>query len=61
MNVGILIKFRSEDEGGGYTISNDIFNCLLQNLELIPYKTYFIVVNCQNKMITEILNKKKIS
>lgn len=61
MNVGILIKFRSEDEGGGYTISNDIFNCLLQNLELIPYKTYFIFVNCQNKKITEILNKKKIS
>jgi glycosyltransferase involved in cell wall biosynthesis len=60
MKVGILITSRSELEGGGYTITNDILDSLLNNLKLFPYELFFIVINDKFKKITKKLDQHNI-
>ena len=45
MNVGIFLKSREQEEGGGYTITYDILETLLNNPKLIKHKLFFVIVN----------------
>lgn len=59
MNVGIYLKSRKENDGGGYTITYDILYTLLNNPRLINYKLYFVIINYLPENIKNILKKKK--
>jgi hypothetical protein len=61
MNVGVYLKSRKESEGGGYTITYDILNALLNNPKLINHKLYFVIINYLPEKIKNILKKKKIN
>jgi hypothetical protein len=61
MNVGVYLKARKEDEGGGYTITYDILYTLLKNPRLINHKLYFVIINYLPEKIKNILKKKKIN
>lgn len=61
MNVGIVIKSRDAKEGGGFTITYDILNQLIENPRIINHKIFFILINDYNSEIENKLKKKKIS
>ena len=58
MNVGIIIKSRNSTEGGGYTITYDILDALIENSKLIKHKLFFVVINDHDKEIENKLKKK---
>ena len=61
MNVGIIIKSRNSTEGGGYTITYDILDALIENSKLIKHKLFFVVINDHDKEIENKLKKKKFN
>ena len=61
MNLGIIIKSRNSKEGGGYTITYDILDTLIENSKLIKHKLFFVVINDHNKEIEKKLKKKKFN
>ena len=60
MNVGIVLKSRDPKEGGGYTITYDILEKLLDNKKLINHNLYFVVINYLNPKIKSLFKKNKI-
>ncbi len=61
MNLGIIIKSRNSKEGGGYTITYDILDALIENSKLIKHKLFFVVINDHDKEIENKLKKKKFN
>ena len=61
MNVGVYLKSRKENDGGGYTITYDIFEALLNNPRLINHKLHFVIINYLPEKIKNLLKKKKIN
>ena len=60
MNVGIILRTRNPNEGGGYTISYDIIYSLLKKKNLIRHKLFFIIINDKSKSFEKLLKKKKL-
>jgi glycosyltransferase involved in cell wall biosynthesis len=61
MKTGIFISGRSPNEGGGYTITYDIFNNLVDRInENNKNNFYFILVNDNDNYLKIKLNEKKI-
>ena len=58
MNVGIILRTRNPNEGGGYTISYDIIYSLLKKKNLIRHKLFFIIINDKSKSFEKLLKKK---
>ena len=61
MNIGIFLKSRDKKEGGGYTITYDIFEKLINDINLINHKLYFVIINDLSKEIKSLLKKNKIN
>ena len=61
MNVGIFLKSREQEEGGGYTITYDILETLLNNPKLIKHKLFFVIVNQISKKTKYLLKKNNIN
>ena len=60
MNVGIFLKSRNETEGGGYTLTYDILNNLLENLQSYKCNFFFVFVNNLPRKIEILLKKNNI-
>jgi hypothetical protein len=60
MNVGIFLKSRNETEGGGYTLTYDILNKLLENLQYYKCNFFFVFVNNLPRKIEISLKKNNV-
>ncbi|MBD1170205.1 glycosyltransferase [Pelagibacterales bacterium SAG-MED02] len=61
MNVGIFLKSRDQKEGGGYTITYDIFEKLINNTNLFKHKLYFVIVGKLSKDTKNLLKINKLN
>lgn len=62
MNIAIIIKARNPKEGGGYTITNDIFEEIISNKKnYSKYNIYFVIVNDIKKKYTKLLKKNNFN
>ena len=61
MNVGIFLKSREQKEGGGYTITYDIFEKLINNTNLLNHKLCFVFVGRLSKDTKNLLKKNKLN
>ena len=60
MRTGIFISGRNANEGGGYTITYDIFNNLVDRINKNNKDNfYFILLNDNDNILKKKLNKKK--
>lgn len=62
MKIGVFVSKRKSFEGGGYTITEEIFNALINEISSLKInkKFFFLVSNDFNHTITNKLKKKKI-
>ena len=61
MNVGIFLKSRDQKEGGGYTITYDIFEKLINNTNLFKHKLCFVIVGKLSKDTKNLLKINKLN
>jgi glycosyltransferase involved in cell wall biosynthesis len=59
MNVGIVLTGRNSKDGGGYTITKDLFDALIKRKNDL-FTFYFIIRNEQNQYFSKELKKNKI-
>jgi glycosyltransferase involved in cell wall biosynthesis len=59
MNLGIVLTVRDPKEGGGYTITTDIFDKLLSYKIPKNINIHYIIINDHKKYYKKILDKKK--
>ena len=61
MNLGIFLKSREQKEGGGYTITYDIFEKLINNTNLLTHKLCFVIVGRLSKDTKNLLKINKLN
>jgi glycosyltransferase involved in cell wall biosynthesis len=61
MNVGIFLKSRDQKEGGGYTITYDIFEKLINNTNLFKHKLFFVIVGKLSKDTKNLFKINKLN
>jgi len=62
MKIGVFVSKRQSSEGGGYTITEELLNTLISeiNLKKINNKFFFIISNDFNNSIINKLKRRKI-